>query len=110
MAAPTGKSPAEFIPGYTSDGTNITIPIASLPGLTSALAAYDTGDVRAVLSALLDIIISQSDLSPFALGQSCTVSVSPEVQASGLTRKTYTVRILSQPAAYEFADVATLWE
>lgn len=109
MAAPTGKSPVEYIANYSSDGTDITIPIASLPGLTAALAAYDTGDIRAVIASLLEVVKSQAALAPLALGQSCLLNVVPEVQPSGLTRKTYTVSVLVQPDTYVYSDVATLW-
>lgn len=40
-------------PGYSSDGTDIVIPIASIPGLTAAQADSTTGDWRDILQALL---------------------------------------------------------
>jgi hypothetical protein len=48
------QTPATSIPSYDSDGTNITIPIASLPGLTSEQADPETGDIRAVIVAILN--------------------------------------------------------
>ena len=42
-------SNSAWIPSYSSDGTNITIPIASIPNLTSAEAHTTTGDVRKLL-------------------------------------------------------------
>lgn len=45
------KAPTEMWPGYTSDGTNITIPIAALDGLTSAEAHTTTGDLRSIMLA-----------------------------------------------------------
>ena len=47
-------APTVFFPGYASDGTNITIPIASLPGLTADEAAADTGDGTEVYRAIVD--------------------------------------------------------
>lgn len=44
--------PTDHIAGYSSDGTNITIPIASLPELTAAEANASTGDIRKILYAL----------------------------------------------------------
>ena len=44
--------PTAYFPGYTSDGTNITIPIASLGALTSAEASATTGDIREILRAI----------------------------------------------------------
>jgi hypothetical protein len=46
-------SPEQAIPGYSSDGTSITMPIASLVGLTSAEADTVTGDWREILQAIL---------------------------------------------------------
>lgn len=46
------KAPTELFPGYSSDGTNITIPIADLLGLTAANAHTTTGDWRAIMLAL----------------------------------------------------------
>jgi hypothetical protein len=46
-------SPEQVIPGYSSDGTSITLPIASLIGLTAAEADAVTGDWREILQAIL---------------------------------------------------------
>lgn len=46
-------APEQVIPGYSSDGTNITLPIASLIGLTAAEADAVTGDWREILQAIL---------------------------------------------------------
>lgn len=48
------KVPTDTFPGYSSDGTNITIPLAALPGLTSAEAHTSTGDARKIVKAILD--------------------------------------------------------
>ena len=44
-------APTTIWPSYTSDGTNITIPIAALDGLTAGLAHTSTGDWRAIVLA-----------------------------------------------------------
>lgn len=49
-------SNSHWIPGYTSDGTNITIPIADIPGLTAPEAHTTTGDVRKLLYHLLELL------------------------------------------------------
>lgn len=47
-------APTKIWPGFTSDGTSITIPIAELGGqLTAAEASMTAGDWREVLMALL---------------------------------------------------------
>ena len=45
------KAPTSLWPSYTSDGTNITIPIAALDGLTADEAHTSTGDWRSIMLA-----------------------------------------------------------
>lgn len=51
--------PTDWIANYTSDGTNITIPIASLTGLTQAQAHTSTGNIVAIMLALLNTIYNE---------------------------------------------------
>lgn len=46
------KAPTELFAGYSSDGTNITIPIADILGLTAAEAHATTGDWRSIFLSL----------------------------------------------------------
>lgn len=48
--------PSVLIPGITSDGTNLTLPIASYAKLSAAEAHNSTGDSRKVLYALAHAI------------------------------------------------------
>ncbi|MFZ4394157.1 MAG: hypothetical protein ACOYOU_00865 [Kiritimatiellia bacterium] len=48
-AVPTG-----WFANWSEDGTNITLPIASLPQLTAAEADAATGDIRKIVFALVD--------------------------------------------------------
>jgi hypothetical protein len=52
-SAHPGWSPSSAYPGYTDDGTGITIPISSLIGLTAASANATTGDARQVALSLM---------------------------------------------------------
>lgn len=54
------KNITEWIPNYSSDGTNMTIPIASLPKLVgrAAVVHTTTGDIAELLFALLHQIQS----------------------------------------------------
>jgi hypothetical protein len=45
-------APTTLWPDYTSDGTNITIPIAALDGLTVGEAHTTTGDWRSIMLAI----------------------------------------------------------
>lgn len=56
---PWDPHPSLLFPSYSSDGTDITIPIASLPGLDAAAAddtVSGTGDSRRIAQALADRI------------------------------------------------------
>jgi len=55
-------SPVYLWPGYDSDGTSITIPLAQLPGLSVAEADAATGDWREVLQAILVSSLDHSEL------------------------------------------------
>jgi hypothetical protein len=48
--------PTTLFAGWTQDGTNITLPIANVPELTSAEANATTGDTRKILFALCEKI------------------------------------------------------
>ena len=48
--------PTDAISGIASDGTNLTIPIASLVGLTSAQADPATGDGRELIRSICETI------------------------------------------------------
>lgn len=52
-------SNSHWIPNFSSDGTNITIPIASIPNLTAAEAHTTTGDIRKLLYHLEEFLNSQ---------------------------------------------------
>ena len=51
MAAIT---PTNIFSGYSADATAITIPLAALPGLTTAEAHATTGDAREILRILIE--------------------------------------------------------
>jgi hypothetical protein len=46
--------PTGWIANYSSNGTNLTLPIASFPELTAAEAHTSTGDIRKIIFALLE--------------------------------------------------------
>ena len=49
-------SPTNWIAGYTSDGTNMVIPIASLNYLSAGQCDGSTGDVRQIVFAIQETI------------------------------------------------------
>lgn len=47
-------TPVVIFPGYASDGTNITIPLADLTGLTAVEANATTGNGMEILRVIID--------------------------------------------------------
>ena len=50
--------PSTHIAGWSEDGTDITVPIASFPELTADEADGTTGDIRKIAFALADKLYS----------------------------------------------------
>ena len=50
--APPAWSPRAVFPGWVSNGTNITVPISSFPGLAAADAHGVSGDARALIQSM----------------------------------------------------------
>ena len=53
--------PATWMPSWAEDATNITVPIASFPQLTAAEADGASGDIRKVLFAIMDKLLTVWD-------------------------------------------------
>lgn len=47
-------TPTSWLPDWSEDETDITLPIASLPQLTAAEADAVTGDIRKIAFAIVD--------------------------------------------------------
>lgn len=47
------KTPTDWVASWSEDGTAVTFPLASIPGLTADKADGATGDVAEILYALL---------------------------------------------------------
>lgn len=45
-------APSTWIPSWSEDGTDITVPIATFPEMTAGEADATTGDIRKVLFAM----------------------------------------------------------
>lgn len=50
------KTPTTWIPNYSFDGTNLIIPLASLPGLQAADANATSGDIREIGLAVNEVL------------------------------------------------------
>lgn len=68
-------SPTNWISGYSSDGTNMVIPIASLSYLSAGQCNATTGDVRQIVFAIQETIYQKWITIP-TTNQSGRVTVS----------------------------------
>jgi hypothetical protein len=48
------KKPSTWLPNWTEDATNITVPLATFPELTAAEADAAAGDIRKIMFAILE--------------------------------------------------------
>lgn len=48
------QAPTAVWPGYSSDGTRITIPLSNIPGFTASQADANSGDWRALIVAICE--------------------------------------------------------
>ena len=100
--------PTQLFPGYVSDGTTISIPIADLNGLTPAEADPATGNGMEVLRALLE----KSNMQLTAMAQTARpvrfslIKAAPAIATSpgvppGTLRQVYTLAADLTPTGLE---------
>ncbi|MEG5045965.1 hypothetical protein [Microcoleus sp. B4-C1] len=106
-------APAEIFTGYTSDGVNLTIPLAALPGLTAAEADPTTGNVMEVSRQIVDRLHSGiTALAPEAKPTKATVTKpNPSIATGvgvtpGTLRQGYSLTFDLTPTALELASEA----
>lgn len=100
--------PTQLFPGYTSDGTVITIPLADLTGLTTAEANAATGNAMEVLRTIIDKAQAQlAVLTPETRPTRASLTKGqPQIAVganvvSGTLRQTYTVSFDLTPTGLE---------
>lgn len=100
--------PTQLFPGYTSDGTSITIPLAALAGLTAAEANAGTGNGMEVLRQIIEAAQTRvSALTPETRPtRSAITKAQPQIAVgtgipSGTLRQAYTVSFDLTPTALE---------
>jgi hypothetical protein len=104
------KVPTSMWPSYTSDGTNITIPIAALDGLTAAEANATTGDWRSIMLAFCSTAYRHySELATAdkpAMFTASMPTISPVTQGSlaGTFRTTYSLVFNNEYCIPDVAD------
>ena len=52
------STPTTWLPNWSEDGTSITVPLATFPRLTAAEADAVDGDIRKIVFALVDQLVS----------------------------------------------------
>ena len=94
--------PSTCLPNWSENGTDITVPIATFPELTSAEADATTGDIRKVMFAILEKVHTHfAALDPADRPQRMviakTVNVNPDTGiVTNVYQFTFTNEIVSQ--------------
>ena len=88
------KTPTTWLPGYTSDGTDITIPLAALASLEASEANTTTGDIRAILFGILQTI-ANTHAALESVDRSTRFSVSSSANQGNTTISGVTVPVLN---------------
>ena len=85
--------PIDLFPNMTSDGTNITIPLSDLQGLTASEANPTTGDGRELARILVNTIVSKYLALPQAERPTRFVATKANPQGIGVEqiRQNYTL-------------------
>lgn len=98
--------PQTWFAGLTDDGTDITLPIASIPELSAAEIDAATGDIRKMLYAITELAWTKWNALPTAdRPAKMTINKSASVNATtGLVTNTYVFTFVN---AITGQDVAT---
>jgi hypothetical protein len=93
--------PTALFPGWTEDGTDITLPIADLPELTAAEADAATGDSRKIIYAFLEQFYAwYNGLAIADRPSRITISRGTNVETSpGLFTRSYTFQVVTESGA-----------
>ena len=99
-------SPSHWLPSYSADSSAITIPLASLPGLSAAEAHATTGDIRKVARALMAALYGawmgeETDDRPSRMRLSRSTSVD---DLSDTTTRTYVSEFEVETEGEDVAD------
>ena len=100
------KKPSTWIPDWSENGTNITVPIATFTEMTADEADADTGDIRRVLFAICEELY-QKWLATAAADRPGKLSIYRNTSvndATDTTRKTYQFVFETQTLTQEVAD------
>ena len=100
------KKPSTWIANWSEDGTNVTLPIASVPELSAADADATTGDIRKVVFALMEKLYAAWVATAVAdrPTQMTIAKVASQNVTTGVITNIYTVTCKSAVLTQEVAD------
>ena len=95
--------PTDLFAGMSEDGTDLTIPLASVPGLSAAEADAVTGDPKEIARAMVERVFQwYSGLAsvdqPVAFTAAKAVSLQTSGDMAGKHRNTYTIVVYTEVA------------
>ena len=98
--------PSTWLPSWSEDGTDITVPLATFPEMTAAEADASSGDIRKVLFAIAEKLYDAWNGTAAAdrptkmhIGKSTSVDVQ-----TGIVTNSYTWRFYTQIGSEEVVD------
>ncbi len=92
--------PNQWFADWSEDGNDITIPIASIPGLSAGDADGATGDIRAIIFRIMERLRSAYDVpSPVGDPPANMLVSKSQSFAAGVLTETYTVTIKTNVAS-----------
>lgn len=103
---PFDPAPTELFAGMSEDGTDLTIPIASIPELTAAEADAVTGDLRKLIYALSERMFQYYNALPTA-DRPTKITVAKSIQSSpttGTQTISYVIRCVTASTGTEVID------
>lgn len=100
------QTPTGWFPDWSEDATNITVPIASLPGLTAATADGATGDIRKILYAIMETCWAKFEgLTPATRPTKLTIKKSSHNdEIAGTIEHQYLVTFITEDTGQTVAD------
>jgi hypothetical protein len=103
------KTPTTWLPNWSENGTDITLPIASLPELTAAEADAATGDIRKIFFAIMRKLFSVWTATaiadrPTKMTMQKASSIDP---STNILTETYTIKFICDVSAQDVSDEPT---
>ena len=102
------KKPSTWLPNWSEDGTNITVPLATFPEMTAGEADASAGDIRKVLFAVSEKLYDAWNNTASAdrptqinIAKASSLNVS-----TGVVTNTYTLRFYCEIGTQEVKDEA----